>query len=295
MKVLEEFSSLFGAIYYYIIDLFGGRAGARSYHLTLHALHELLYNEQFRGFFLREVHSTIYSSLWQDFKDRFEEYEEQHGPHPHIQLSDNKNGTNYAINTITGATITTKGFKASSGSQTANLKSLAGATHLFLEEAEENNDAEAYYYAIFEFTVLIGDRHTNSNATNFLIDDFREETAGGLGIAIRELSDGRVIVNYLGEDTPADDAGIELGAEIISIDGVPIMDAVMDTLAWSEPFNTDHVRILQRLRYVTRSPIGTEVELTFANPDGDEETVDLTFVEEPASFSFFLSLLIILN
>ncbi|GAB5493461.1 MAG: hypothetical protein Phog2KO_36760 [Phototrophicaceae bacterium] len=154
------------------------------------------------------------------------------------------------------------------------------------EEAEENNDAEAYYYAIFEFTVLIGDRHTNSNATNFLIEDFREETAGGLGIAIRELSDGRVIVNYLGEDTPADDAGIELGAEIIAIDGVPIMDAVMDTLAWSEPFNTEHVRILQRLRYVTRSPIGTEVELTFANPDGDEETVDLTFVEEPESFSF---------
>ena len=138
MKVLEEFSSLFGEIYFYIVDLYGGRAGARSYHLTLFALHELLYNKNFRGFFLREVHSTIYDSLWKDFKDRFEEYEEKHGPHPHIQLSDNKNGTNYAINTITGATITTKGFKASSGSQTANLKSLAGATHLFLEEAEEN-------------------------------------------------------------------------------------------------------------------------------------------------------------
>lgn len=155
------------------------------------------------------------------------------------------------------------------------------------EEAEENGDVEAYYYAIFDFTIEIGDRHTNSNVNNLLVNDFVEETSGGLGIAIRELSDGRVIVNFLAEDTPADDAGIELGAEIIEIDGVPIMEAVSNTRAWSEPFNTEHVRTLQRLRYVTRSPIGTEVELTYINPDDDEEeTITLTSVEEPASFSY---------
>jgi phage terminase large subunit len=138
MTILEEFEPLFNSEkYYFITDLWGGRAGARSFHLTAHALHELLYNEKFRGFFIREIHSTIYSSLWQDFKDRFEEYETIHGEHPHIQISDNKNGENYAKNTITGATIVTKGFKAGSKTQTANLKSLAGATHLYIEEAEE--------------------------------------------------------------------------------------------------------------------------------------------------------------
>ncbi len=153
-------------------------------------------------------------------------------------------------------------------------------------DAEASGDAEAYYYTIFDFTVFIGDRHTNSNAVNFLIADFQEITAGGLGIAIRELSDGRVIVNYLGEDTPADDAGIELGAEIIAIDGVPIMEAVANTRAWSEPFNTEHVRTLQRLRYVTRFPIGTDVEITYANPDDDEESAELTAVQEPESFAY---------
>lgn len=154
------------------------------------------------------------------------------------------------------------------------------------EEAEENNDAEAYYYAIFDFTIVIGDRHTNSNVSNILVNDFVEETAGGIGIAIRELSDGRVIVNFSAEDSPADDAGIEIGAEIIEIDGLPIMEAVSNTRAWSEPFNTEHVRVLQRLRYVTRSPIGTDMEVTYINPDGDEETVTLTSIEEPASFSY---------
>lgn len=137
MNILEEFEPLFTGEHKYITDLVGGRSGGRSYHLTLHALHELLYNPDFRGFFVRQIHSTIYSSLWKDFKDRFEQYEEIHGPHPHIQISDNTKGENYAKNILTGATIVTKGFKASSKAQTANLKSLAGGTHLYIEEAEE--------------------------------------------------------------------------------------------------------------------------------------------------------------
>ncbi|MEO1286512.1 MAG: S41 family peptidase [Chloroflexota bacterium] len=155
-----------------------------------------------------------------------------------------------------------------------------------IEEAEANEDPEAYYYAMWDFTVAIGDRHHNSNAVNFLIADFQEITGGGLGIAIRELTDGRVIVNFLLEDGPADEAGVELGAEIVAIDGVPIMEAVANTRAWSEPFNTEHVRTLQRLRYVVRFPLGTEVELTFVNPDGDEQTETMEVINERESFNF---------
>ena len=48
--------------------------------------------------------------------------------HRGAEGSDNKSGENYAKNIRTGASITTKGFRTSSGNQTANLKSLPYAT-----------------------------------------------------------------------------------------------------------------------------------------------------------------------
>lgn len=135
-EILEEFEQMFKE-YHYQVDIWGGRGGARSHHLTLHALNQLMYNENFRGFFIREVHSTIYSSLWADFKDRVEELEDEGFNFEHFTITDNSKGENYARNNITGAVITTKGFQASNKQHTANLKSLAGASHIYIEEAEE--------------------------------------------------------------------------------------------------------------------------------------------------------------
>lgn len=143
MNVLIEYQPLYFDDYYQA-DCWGGRAGARSYSITQHALFGLINDPKFRAFFLREVHSTIYSSMWQDLKDRIQEYEDMHGVDLSkvIEISDNKNGENYARNKKTGASITTKGFRISSGNQTANLKSLAGATHLYIDETEEVAESE---------------------------------------------------------------------------------------------------------------------------------------------------------
>ncbi len=137
MNILKEYQPLFFDDFF-ICDLWGGRAGARSHHLTANSLYNLLYEKDFRAFFLRETHSSIFGSMWQDFIDRVEEYQELHDLDlSYIEISRNQQGENYAKNTITGGSIRTKGFKAGSGSQTANLKSLAGATHLYIEETEE--------------------------------------------------------------------------------------------------------------------------------------------------------------
>src|SRR5690606_4477382 len=107
---------------------------------TQHALYEVLHSQTpIRAFFLREVHSTIYSSMWADLKDRIAEYEEIHEVDLSdiLEWSDNKSGENHCRNKMTGSTITTKGFKVSSGNQTANLKSLAGSTHVYIDEADE--------------------------------------------------------------------------------------------------------------------------------------------------------------
>ena len=57
-------------------------------------------------------------------------------------------------------------------------------------------------------------------------DLFREETDGGLGISLAQLDDGRIVVNYLLEGSPAANADIKLGAEILTWDGGTIEEAM---------------------------------------------------------------------
>ena len=154
-------------------------------------------------------------------------------------------------------------------------------------EAEENGDAEAYRLALRDFAWSIPDGHIGGSFGDSLGEMFATATDGGLGLAIRELDDERVVVNFVLEDGPADQAGIELGAEIFEIDGRPI-DAVLDeTVPWSSPFSTEHVRRLQQLRYAVRFPVETDVEVTFQNQnDTGPSTAALTTVAESDSFSF---------
>jgi len=153
------------------------------------------------------------------------------------------------------------------------------------EEAEANSDPIAYVRALQHFTWAIPDGHVSSSA--FINEDFERDTGGSIGIAIRELDDERVIVSYLYDGGPAEDAGVELRAEILSINGQPIKDAVSAAVPYSSPFSSDHAKRLQQLRYAVRFPLGTQVELTFKNPGASEpETVMLDTIDERDSWSF---------
>jgi C-terminal processing protease CtpA/Prc len=154
------------------------------------------------------------------------------------------------------------------------------------EQAEVDGDIYAYMLAVRDFSWSIPDGHVASSVTDFLSDDFITETAGGLGMAIREVDDGRVIVNYILPDGPADQAGIKLGAEIKTFDGEPILDAVSKVVPWSSPFSSEHVLRLQQLRYLLRSPEGSDIEMTYRNPDASEDVTEtLTSVAERQSFA----------
>jgi C-terminal processing protease CtpA/Prc len=149
--------------------------------------------------------------------------------------------------------------------------------------ADEDDDARAYRQALSDFAWSIADGHVSGP---FLGEEFQFATGGGLGIAVRELDDGRTIVNYVLDSSPAAEAGIELGAEITAINGVSITQVISDTVAWSAPFGTEHFKRLQQMRYVTRFPVGEEVEVSFINSAGEEETATMTAVPERESFSF---------
>ncbi|MBP6440798.1 MAG: hypothetical protein KA259_04255, partial [Caldilineaceae bacterium] len=151
------------------------------------------------------------------------------------------------------------------------------------EEAEANNDPQAYRLALRDFVRMIPDGHVGGG---FMSEGFREATSGGLGIAIRELDDGKIIVNYLTVGGPADTAGVELGATILEMNGQPAGDYVGQIeAAYRSPFSSEHVKRLQQLRYATSAPLGTDVTITFQNPDADAPaTVTLTTANEVESF-----------
>ncbi len=117
------------------IHFWGGRARGGSYTATQYFLHLITQANYFRGYIMREVLGDIRESLWLDFKDRIDEADLMQL----FQLDESKMMATYLP---TGNTVVSKGFKKASKKQTAKLKSLAGATHVLVEEMEEISEAD---------------------------------------------------------------------------------------------------------------------------------------------------------
>ena len=117
------------------IDVWGGRAAGRSHFGTDYFLFLITKTDYFRGCFMRNTFSDIRDSLFQDFKDRIDANEDL--DEEDFDINESRMMITYKP---TGNTIISKGFKKSSGNRTAKLKSLAGITHVLIEEADENNE-----------------------------------------------------------------------------------------------------------------------------------------------------------
>lgn len=151
-------------------------------------------------------------------------------------------------------------------------------------EAQANRDGRAFALAIEGFANSIPDGHVSANSA-FL--NSIPPAAGGLGLGLRELDDGRVIAVYVGADTPASAAGIQLAAEITTLNGEPIDDAISALPGLNPPYGSPVLRRLDQVRQVTRFEVGEDVELTFINPGDDAaQTVTLTAIAESASRLF---------
>lgn len=128
-----EFSHLYQPVFTTLaryLHFWGGRGRGGSYTATQYYLHLMTQPEYFRGYLMREIFGDIRESLWRDFKDRVDEA----GIEDDFEFNETKMSATYKP---TGNVLLSKGFKKSSGKQTAKLKSIAGATHVLIEEAEE--------------------------------------------------------------------------------------------------------------------------------------------------------------
>ena len=152
-------------------------------------------------------------------------------------------------------------------------------------KAEADKDAHAYALALRDFIWSIPDTHVGMDMS-LLQKDFQADVAGGLGFAISETDDGKMLATYLLKNGPADKAGMQWGAEITSIDGQPANQVVEATVPWSSPFSNPIVKRLQQLRYATRFRLDKgQVEIKFKNPGGSEQTATLKVVNEQDSFN----------
>lgn len=135
-KVIQQVSELFAPLWekkarYYI--LMGGRGRGGSTSGSQYALSRLLAPEFFRCAIMRAIHSDIRHSVWRELNDRINEQGIRNAP----KITDNDMRIEYGQNTIQA-----HGFKASSGSHTAKLKSLANYNAVIIEEADEIGEKE---------------------------------------------------------------------------------------------------------------------------------------------------------
>jgi phage terminase large subunit len=112
----------------------GGRARGGSHFGTDYFLFKMTQPEYFRGAFLRSVYGDIRDSLFKDWSDRLET--SSFNPAEFV-VNDGKMAAMYKP---TRNSFISKGFKKSSGNASAKLKSIAGITHILIEEAEEVNE-----------------------------------------------------------------------------------------------------------------------------------------------------------
>jgi len=111
----------------------GGRGNGRSGTASRLAVSSLLGKEYTRGAIMRATHANIRASCWSEIMDRIREQ----GIAESFRMTENDMFIERGQNSLRS-----HGFRASSGSLTARLKSLAGYNFIWIEEAEEVGEAE---------------------------------------------------------------------------------------------------------------------------------------------------------
>ncbi len=147
--------------------------------------------------------------------------------------------------------------------------------------ADARNDYD-FSRVIRDFMLAFPDGHVGGA---FNADLFYEESGGGFGLALAELSDGRVIVTDVLPGTPGVQAGIQVGAEIISWDGQPVGQAIDKVVPYFGVGSTEYTKRAEQLVYLTRVPPNTEVSVEYQNPGSSSvQTADLRAINEYDSF-----------
>ncbi len=156
-----------------------------------------------------------------------------------------------------------------------------------VEAAQKDNDPNAFWLALRDFTWAFKDGHVGLSMTEYGYQLFMKATEGGYGFAIRRMDDGRYLVVYVLPGGPADQAGIQKGAIVTEFNGQPIDEALKKVKPWSLPMSTEWALRYQQARYLLRAQPGDKATVTFINPGAQQpQTAKLTAIAERKSFNY---------
>jgi C-terminal processing protease CtpA/Prc len=148
------------------------------------------------------------------------------------------------------------------------------------ERAEQQRDQQAYFDALDQLVLSIPDGHVAARGNRAIVDGRRNRIQGSIGVNLRELSDGRVLVNVVSPGSPAERAGIQVGAEVIAINNTPIDRWISSVVPFFGPYsNAEQLRLGQVL-FAARFPLGETVTLQYRNPGSRETTTTLNTIQE---------------
>lgn len=134
--------------------------------------------------------------------------------------------------------------------------------HISNDSISSFSKQELLRAAIEGMLSLLDDRH----AEYFTVEDYQKitesykGTMSGIGVIVTQDDDGRVVVVKPLPDTPADNAGIKEGDEIIRVNGTDIKDMVLENIV-----------------AMIKGEEGTSVDITFYRP-GEERTFEVTLI-----------------
>ena len=139
----------------------------------------------------------------------------------------------------------------------------------YMDRMAGAKDDEDFFWGLKDFSLEIPDGHVGISFNELVAQIFFENHGGSFGMILTETDDPSVLVTSIFHGAPAESAGIEVGAEIILWDGVPVTEAVSAIQPFLGPYSTTHQKRFEQLVFLTRVAPGDSVEIDFKNPDSD--------------------------
>lgn len=153
-----------------------------------------------------------------------------------------------------------------------------------VKEAEQRKDARLFYQALLDFSLAFKDGHVNLDGGDVGMEYLVGRISYGYGFAVRQASDGRVVVVYVLPNGPAAAVGMQVGAELSEYDGLPVQQALNQVKPFSPQSSDFGMRYAQAQLLTRASGRNVEVKVTFKNPGGSSRNVTLKAVQERNSY-----------
>ena len=159
-----------------------------------------------------------------------------------------------------------------------------------VQEAQNEGDLVKFTGALLEYLLSVPDGHITMLDFAKLFNQATQ--AGSYGLNMLPLTDGSVVVNIVPEWGPAYLAGMRCGDEILSWNGIPILD-VPEMEVYNNPggvsanYATEEGRMLSRYIILSRDSVDAMVDITYLSHEtGSQQTVSLTAVADTFSLLY---------